>query len=229
MDDFSYRPGYLQKTFVGTTLSVLLRLAIVGYFTWSLLKLIAGESGYYLPTILSSIDSLEAQGAIKLSEVNNDMFVFHVIKKDKIVGTDINKPLTTPEIQKYINITYAEMSIDRTKPDIASRMKRVNYQVRQCTEEDFNKDEETRRIFRSFLGEYLVCPDISSQATPTFYGTPQSVQSRHIDINFEKCDATVPGNTCADTGDALNYLQDIIVETYAVSKELDPLAFTGSK
>lgn len=58
MDDFSYRPGYLQKTFVGATLTVLLRLIVAAYFAWSLFKLIQGETGYYIATVLSSFATL---------------------------------------------------------------------------------------------------------------------------------------------------------------------------
>ena len=97
----------------------------------------------------------------------------------------------------------------------------TRYPVRACREEDFGDTDYARRMFDTWKGYVLACPDLKNGTELWFMGDQSSLQSKYVGVKFERCS----GDDCNDDID--DWLVDVQVDMWIIEDLIDQLKYEG--
>ena len=143
--------GDSHKTICGGSGSICIKVFLTFYIYLNVTKLIFKENDTNLSTI--GLLELDKEGTIPYDKM--DMKFFHPVRKQnkaslpKIDGVD--------SFKKYFTVKYLQQNNDWYKMEFPE----IEIPTKDCTQEDFGEGEDNKKIFDSWAGFTLICPDFS--------------------------------------------------------------------
>ena len=132
-----------------------------------------------------------------------------------------------------VDVKIEQVNIDMHNTDREQRFKVDDFEVRECTLEDFSKasDPESKKknikIYERFKKDVLLCPraeDLDKLVMENDFSSPQR---KHFQIVFSKCNPEAltrkgdTATTCAKDSDMDRYLRHTKVSTWSIVNHLD--------
>ena len=94
------------------------------------------------------------------------------------------------------------------------------FEMRLCTKEDFGTDEYSAKLFYSWSGWIILCPESINKdgKRPTLNGYRGSNQTSYLQLRAETCKGA---DNCADEDEITEKTRDIQVNTWVLHEEID--------
>ena len=143
------------------------------------------------------------------------MHVFHVIKKSEYPA-DLIAP--KDGLDRYINFYYVQTIEDWTKwfqDPSASPYTDIYYRAIECEQSHFGDSEDAKKLFQSWQGFLLICPDIYNQTHFHLSGKLGDNKTTHLSFRVERCidnDHEYTGNNFCHPNETIDeYVHDMQV------------------
>jgi hypothetical protein len=126
------------------------------------------------------------------------------------------------DLRRYIYVYFEEVTTDWSAAK-DKRKRRRKLDVKVCTAEDFGSDTDTAKLFSSWGGAPLLCPDL--RLKPELYGTFGSEFTKDFRFVVEKCNNStylVAGDEkCRSHDEIQSFISDVEVEAWDVRKIME--------
>ena len=216
------KEGDSHQTLIGGFFSIFIRLAMTIYVGMNFKKMLWHEDDSNF-TEVNTLD-LDQYGVKDFSET--DMFMFHVIRKQKSGALFLSE-----DLERYIDISYMQISKDYFKPKSDPLYKvKTKIKPKQCELKDFLRyegDQEAKKYFESWPGYSLICPDFDDFK---LQGNTASMIQQYFSLEISKCDPTaraLEGKDCATDSEIETYYEDIQVDAWALQEKMNFLMYGG--
>ena len=146
--------------------------------------------------------------------------VYHIIRKQRADGV----PITTETLNRHIEFFYEELESNWYNPP-ETRFNLTRVPARECTAEDFGTSANGKKIFDSWAGFYLVCPDISETKKLGLKGDISSMISTGYKFRVEYCDFRNSSKNCASENEIRDFVSDIQLDTWIAHEKMDFLDY----
>ena len=122
----------------------------------------------------------------------------------------------------HIDVSFSLMTNDWHKSEAEGRFSHLTFPVKQCTHEDFshdgNIDNGVKKMFASWDGITILCPDLPKDIDPALYGDTGSMKSQFWKFSIAQC---TNRPTCKNDTEIEKYIKDIQVDNWIKQDQQD--------
>lgn len=166
-----------QKTLLGGIVSIFIKVTMIIYVFLNLKKMMLYEDNKLVTQL--KYTNLEELGQVPFRKMNINPFF--VLRKQLLNDA----PLFLNEtLSRYLDIKFSQVDTDWHKPNDDGRFTYKEFKAKQCTVEDFTNGDETNdeamRLYNSWEGFSLVCPDISEEQDFMLQNGPGDMVNRNM-------------------------------------------------
>lgn len=95
------------------------------------------------------------------------------------------------------------------------------YEVKYCNQDDFGWDDQSIRIYNSWVNYMVICPDFKQGDGLYIADDGLQMIYSQINIKFAKCDSKKKNNICKSDNEIESFLKDLNVNTLSVQDIID--------
>lgn len=209
------RQGDSHKTLCGGIYSIFIKLFLIVYLYLNARKL-------FMPIDDNNVTTVGLLSLSDLGDVNvtneSSMLLIHVLRKQfpkKYI-------LERDEIENHMHMYFTQEVYDYT----TKFYKTVEYPWKFCSADDFqtidkrhhkyeslDNNNTAQKLWESWDGYTIICPDETNLPPIQLYGDRSSVYSKHMQFNIRMCDKKKNPN-CKNESQINEYLKDLQIDTW---------------
>jgi hypothetical protein len=149
---------------------------------------------------------LEDFGKVDLKKTN--YYSYNVFKKQTNKGGAL--PIDK-DFYKNLDVYYIERTIDWYKP-AGKRVTKRRFEAKPCELEDFGDPKYGKKIYDTWDGFSIMCPDVPKGQEIHLQGDPSTMVGTSFDFIIDRCNPKNPklkGESCNGSGITNEWVKDV--------------------
>lgn len=211
------RSGSRHKTVIGGFFSIFIKGALLFFAVIIITRVFTYDDNkerQHSYLIEMDADSPEALLDVKYSGMRAKVFL--AIRRQFGEMIDESEDVLTA----HLTVTAVQQDIDWYKVNTDQFNIETYFRMRRCTQDDFGDDALAEKLFASWAGYMIMCPELVNEDGKelTFSGAKGMMRTSSVTFRVEKCRQ---GSRCRSEQEINEYIQDISVQTWIIQEQIN--------